>query len=132
MFDISCAPEMYQRVIQHTLQDCEGVHNILDDITIYGQFETEHDERLEKVLKRIQESGLSLNKKKYNFNMSVLVFMGHVLSEKRIGSEDVKAEAVPNARMPKPASEVRSFLGLVNYSGRFISNLATIAKPLRL
>ena len=39
MFDISCAPERYQRVIQHTLQDCEGVHNILDDIIIYVQFQ---------------------------------------------------------------------------------------------
>ena len=56
--------------------------------------------------------------------MSELVFMGHVLSEKRMSPEDLKFEAVPNARMPKPASEVGSFLGLVNYSGRFISNLA--------
>ena len=45
--------------------------------------------------------------------------MGHILSEK-IGPEDVKIEAVVNARMPKTASEVRSFLGLVNYRGRFI------------
>ena len=34
-------------------------------------------------------------------------------------------------RAPKDAEEVRSFLGLVNYSGRFIPNLATISEPLR-
>ena len=87
--------------IQHSLQDCEGVHSILDDMMIYGQCQTEHDERLEKVLKRIQESGLSLNKEKCSFNMSELAFLGHVLSEKGINPEDRKAEAVANARMPK-------------------------------
>ena len=131
MLGIICAPELYQRVIQHTLQGCEGVHNILDDIIIYGRSQTEHDERPERVLKRIQERGLSLNKEKCRFNTSELVFMGYVLSEKGVGPEDVKLEAVANARTPKTASEVRSFLRVVNYSGRFIPNLATIAKPLR-
>ena len=34
------------------------------------------------------------------------------------------------AREPQNADEVRSFLGLVNFSARFISNLASIAEPL--
>ena len=37
MFGISCAPEMYQKVIRQVLQDCEGVHNILDDVIVHGQ-----------------------------------------------------------------------------------------------
>lgn len=32
---------------------------------------------------------------------------------------------------PESASEVRSFLGLVNYSGRFVPDLATLLEPLR-
>ena len=57
--------------------------------------------------------------------------MEHVLSEKDIGPEDVKVEAIANARTLKTASKVRSFLGLANYSERSIPNLATIAEPLR-
>ncbi len=34
-------------------------------------------------------------------------------------------------RSKTSASEIRSFLGLVNFSGKFISNLATVADPLR-
>ena len=33
--------------------------------------------------------------------------------------------------VPKNASEVKSFLGLVNFSARYIPNLATISEPLR-
>ena len=36
MFGISCAPEVYQKVIRQVLQDCEGVHNILDDVIVHA------------------------------------------------------------------------------------------------
>ena len=36
MFGISCAPEMYQRVLQQILQSCEGALNIMDDIIIHA------------------------------------------------------------------------------------------------
>ena len=42
-----------------------------------------------------------------------------------------KVKAVVEAREPESVSEVRSFLGLVNYSGRFIPDLATLSEPLR-
>lgn len=35
------------------------------------------------------------------------------------------------AREPKPFSEAKGFLGLVNFSARFIPNLATAVEPLR-
>ena len=40
-------------------------------------------------------------------------------------------KALHEAREPKDSVEVRSFLGLVNFSGRFFSDLATKAEPLR-
>lgn len=42
-----------------------------------------------------------------------------------------KVDAIVNARRPETVSEVRSFFGLVNFSGRFIPNLATTAEQLR-
>jgi hypothetical protein len=55
---------MYQRVIQQALQGLEGMRNIFDDIIVhvYGTLTEEHDQRLEKLLDRIQELGLTLNK----------------------------------------------------------------------
>ena len=43
MFGVSCAPEMYQRVIQQVLEGCDGVRNIHDDIFVHGQTTEEHD-----------------------------------------------------------------------------------------
>ena len=131
MFGISCAPEMYQKVIRQVLQDCEGAHNILDDVIVHATTEEEHDQRFENVVRVLSSKGLTLNRNKCQFKMSHLEFMGHVLSARGIGPADVKVKAVVEAREPKNAAEVRSFLGLVNFTARFIPDLSTVSAPLR-
>ena len=37
MFGISCAPEMYNKIIQQTLDGCDGVQSIFDDIVVHGK-----------------------------------------------------------------------------------------------
>ena len=75
----------------------------------------------------LYEKRFTLNRDKCQLNISQVVFMGHVLSGRGIGPADVKVKAVVDAREPKTSAEVRSFLGLVNYSSRFIPDLATIS-----
>ena len=132
VFGISCAVALFQKVLQQILQGSEGVQNILDDILIHAATQKEHDERLEKVLTLLQEKGITLIRRKCQFNMLKLEFMGHVLSEHGVRTRtEAKVNAVVNAREPAPASEVRSFLGIVQYNARFFNDLATISAPLR-
>ena len=131
MFGITSAPEIYQSVIQQTLTGIHGCRNMTDDIIIHAKTMKEHDEVLEKVLNRLLEKGLTLNKEKCMYRMNELTFMGFLLSERGVGPTEAKVQAVQNATRPTCASEVRSFLGLVNYNGRFIQNLATKSEPLR-
>lgn len=131
MFGISSAPEMYHHIIQQVLQGCQGATNISDDIIVHGQTQQEHDERLHAVLKRLTERGLTINEEKCQFDMDRLKFMGHVISKEAISSAEDKIAAIKAAREPQTATEVRSFLGLVNFCARFIPNLATVADALR-
>ena len=64
--------------------------------------------------------------------MDKLTFFGMVLSRNGISCAEEKVKAVKEAREPRTVSETRSFLGLVNYCGRFIPDLATVSEPLRL
>ena len=131
MFGISFAPEMYQRIIFQTLQGCTGVRNIFDDIVVHGATKEDHDRKLEGLLQRLSEKGLTLNFNKCQFNLSEIDFMGHLLTARGIGPEKTKIEAITEARRPETASEIRSFLGLVNFCARFIPDLATLTEPLR-
>ena len=53
-----------------------------------------------------------------------------MLSAHGIRPAEVKVKAVIDAREPKNASEVRSFLGLVNFTTCVIPDLATVSAPL--
>ena len=131
MFGISCAPEMYQRVLSTILQDCQGVENFMDDIVVHGESEKVHNERLNRAIERFKERGFTLNPEKCEFNMSKIVYMEHVLSGKGVDLHEDKVKAIVEARTPQNASEVKSFLGLVNFCAKFIPDLATVNEPLR-
>ena len=75
--------------------------------------------------------GLTLNKEKCIFKMPQLEFIGYLLSIRGIDPTESKVEAVVKAREPETAAEVRGFMGFVNFSAKFIPNLANIAEPLR-
>ena len=131
MFGITSAPEIYQHAIQQAVHGCEGVRNISDDIILHAKDDQQHDERLDKLLERLQQRGLTLNPEKCKFRMTQLEFMEYLLSTRGIGPTESKVEAVVNAREPESAAEVRSFMGLVKFIVKFIPNMATVAEPLR-
>ena len=121
---------MYQKVLHQVLQKCDGAHNILDDVIVHAPTQEEHDKRFENVVRVLSSRWLTLNRDKCQLKMSHLEFMGHVLSARGIGPADVKVKAVVDAREPTNAAEVRSLLGLVNFTARFIPDLATVSAPL--
>ena len=71
-----------------------------------------------------------MNKKKCVFRMSEIEFMGHLLTQKGVGPTESRVRALKEATEPKNSAEVRSCLGLVNFSSRYIPDLATRAEPL--
>lgn len=131
IFGVSSASEQYQHEVASALAGIEGVENISDDIIIHTPTQETHDQRLHAVLQRLVNCRLTLNGEKYQYNMNKLVFMGMLLSEKGIGPTAERVRSVISAREPENASEVRSFLGLVGYSSRFIPQFASVTEPLR-
>jgi len=75
LFGVNSAPELYQHIIRQVLQDCPGTANIADDIIVHGKDEKQHDERLERVFRRLADVGLTLNKDKCQLRLNHLEFI---------------------------------------------------------
>ena len=94
MFGVSAAPEIYQHVIQQSLQGCPGVRNISDDIIVFGKTQQEHDHNLNTVLVRLQECGLTLNGDKCKFSVSEVTFFGYTIAANGIRPTDETVTAI--------------------------------------
>ena len=75
MVGLSLAPEKYQEVISDVLKSCNDVANIADDINVFGTNASEHNACLHAVFNKLQESGLTLNRDKYQFRLSKLTVL---------------------------------------------------------
>ncbi len=130
-FGISSAPELFQMRMCQILEGLEGVVCHMDDILIFERSSEEHDMRTDAALRKIQNAGLTLNKKKSEFAKTEVKFLGHRLSSAGLQPDLDKLAAVQNMREPTNVSEVCSFLGIMNQLGKLIPELAEKRKPLR-
>ena len=104
---------------------------MLDDMIVTGATEAEHLTNLRAVLDRLQAYGLKLNKKKCEFFKSTIEFLGHIIDEQGLHKLPVKIDAVLKCPTPENVTQLRAFLGLVNYYHRFLPNLSSVISPLR-
>lgn len=131
IFGISSAAEVFQHAIQNVLHGIQGVRNFSDDIIVFGTTPAEHDRSLEEVFKRLHDHNLTINRDKCEFHKTSLEFYGYVFSKDGISADPKKIQAITHMSLPQNPSEVRSLLGLVNYSARFIPDFSSITQPLR-
>ena len=80
-FGVSSAPCIFQRTMETLLQAIPGVMVYLDDTLITGTNKQEHLSNLGKVLMKLEEAGLRLNKHKCLFMQSEVVYLGHVIDK---------------------------------------------------
>ena len=112
------------------LQGLDGVICYVDDLLITGKTDEERLENLRKVLTRLQENGVKLNKSKCDIGKDVVQYLDHKIDAEGIHAPDDKIKAITEAPLPKNLTKLRSFLGLFNYYGRFIPNLSTLIHAL--
>ncbi|XP_055527582.1 uncharacterized protein K02A2.6-like [Wyeomyia smithii] len=130
MLGITCAPEIFQRIMTEMLAGIDGVIVYIDDIVVSGRTKQEHDARLQQVLMVLERNNAMLNKSKCIFGVEKLQILGFEVSANGVSPSD-KILAIRNFRQPSSKEEVRSFLGLINFVGQFIPNLSSRTEWLR-
>lgn len=112
------------------LSGLPGVQCYLHDILCTGANDEEHLRNLDAILQRLQDYRLRVRKDKCEFFKPSVEYLRHVIDASGLHTAPSKSRAIADAPPPQSVSQLRSFLGLLNYYGRFIPNLASMLKPL--
>lgn len=116
--------------MESILQGLRYVCVYIDDILITGTPEEEHLKNLSEVLLRLENAGIHLKKDKCSFMLPEVQYLGHKISAKGLEPSEGKVKAIRKAPTPKNVTQLKSFLGAVNYYCKFLPNLANNLSPL--
>jgi hypothetical protein len=100
-------------------------HVYLDDIIIWSDSIEEHLQNVCAVLLALRAANIYCSPKKTRLFCLELNFLGHHISTCGIEADSQKADKILRWPVPKTATEVRAFLGLVRYLAAFLPDLAS-------
>ncbi|GKE08753.1 putative reverse transcriptase domain-containing protein [Tanacetum coccineum] len=102
----------------------------IDNIRRYSRNKEEHADHLRIILELLKKEKLIGKFSKCDFWISIVQFLGHVINSQGIYVDPTKIKAVKDWASPTTPTEIRQFLGLVDFYQRFIEGFSKIAKPL--
>ena len=85
---------------------------------------------LELVLDHLEEAGLHLNPDKCEFMARAVAYLGDVTDAQGLHPDPDKVRAINDAPRPCSVSELKSYLGLLEYFSKFLADLTTVLTPL--
>ena len=129
-FGIASAPAVFQRAMDTILQGIPNVLCYLDDILVTGDTDSNHLQNLRQVLARLHHHGVRLRQEKCRLFQDSVEYLGHSLSSEGVHTTNGKVQAVLDQPVPRNVSELRSFLGQINYYSKFVPDLSSILAPL--
>jgi Reverse transcriptase (RNA-dependent DNA polymerase) len=113
---VNVAPDIFRSIMMEILGDLELVRVYMDDILIVsnGTF-NDHMQKLEKVLKRLEDKGFRANVRKCYFAKGELEYLGYWLTCQGIQPQPKKVEAILRLSALQNRRQLRHFLGMEKY-----------------
>ena len=129
-FGLRNAAQTFQRFMDQVLRGLPFCFVYLDDLLIASPDMDTHLQHLRQVFQLLSDNGILINAQKSEFAVPSLDFLGHRVSAIGITPLSSNVQAIMDYPQPTTTSQLRRFLGLVNFYHRFVPHCADILQPL--
>lgn len=131
-FGLTNAPPTFMQLMNSVFQEFLNQFIIiyLDGILIFSTSMEDHVKHLRTVLEVLQQHKLFAKRSKCTFMANELVFLGYKICEGKIYPDPEKVSCIQRLCRPHSLTEVKAFLGIVNFYRKFIQDCAEKSSPL--
>ena len=125
------ATDVFQARLGELFLDMKNVLIYIDDILVvsHGTFE-EHLNILHEVLDRLIKKGMQVNMRKCEWFRNEVEYLGYLIGQDGIRPQKRKVEKILAISTPRTPTELRGFLGMVNYYRYMWKQRSTLIAPL--
>ena len=129
-FGVHSATGIFQREMDKRLKDIPFCKVRVDDILISGHDDASHLKNLQSVFTAFDKAGLKLKRSKCKFLLPEVIYQGFKINKAGTASLSEKVTAMTKAPPPMNVTELKAFLGAVNYYHSHLPNLSSTLEPL--
>ena len=131
-FGLTNAPAVFSALMNRIFGDLFDVFVVsyLDDLIIFSQTISDHQNNLSQVFSRLEANQLKLKLSKCQLFQEKVEFCGHDLSSKGISISHEKIKAIQARPTITTRKDVEKYLGVMVYFQDFIKDYATMTLPL--
>ncbi|KAF8692045.1 Reverse transcriptase (RNA-dependent DNA polymerase), partial [Rhizoctonia solani] len=128
-FGLTNAPAAFQHFMNNLFRDLIDVTVViyLDNLLIFLENPKDHPTHVREVLLQLMRNQLFCKLSKCHFHVTMVDYLGIVITPAGISMDQKKIEAVTSWPQPRTVKQVQAFLGFVNYLRQFIPNFSSIA-----
>ncbi|XP_060810148.1 uncharacterized protein K02A2.6-like [Amyelois transitella] len=126
VYGLASSPGIFQKFMTDLFKNVPGVLIFYDDILIKNNSLDSHLNSVEQVFNILEKNGLKIKKEKCEFMVEQVKYLGFIINKYGVHVDSEKIKPILSMPYPTNVSELKSFLGMVNFYGKFIKNLSSV------
>lgn len=131
-FGVTNGVVCFQRAIDSIIRksNLEGIYTYLDDITICGKDQKDHDDKLQKFLEIAQKYQLTINKQKSEFSLKEINILGYLICNGIVKPDPERLRPLLDLEVPKDSNSLKRAIGLFSHYSKWVPDFSQKLHPL--
>lgn len=121
-FGVTNGVACFQRVIDYIIksENLEGVYAYLDDITICGRNQADHDKNLKKFLLVVRKYNFTINEKKSSYSLKSIKLLGYLIENNALKPDPIRLEPLRKLPVPADSQSLKRAIGMFAHYSKWI------------